>query len=101
MRYLSGMVSSTVFICRKCNNVRFQTSRPGGSGSTVEEAKKDCFTFYDEMKAEYPEENLPELDVAWVTRNKGAHTGAPLQDFSTIRLKKHIAKTVLKSKTDV
>jgi len=38
----------------------------GGSGSTVEEAKKDCFTFYDEMKMEYPEENFPELDVSWV-----------------------------------
>ena len=38
----------------------------GGSGATVEEAKKDCFTFYDEMKSEYPEENFPELDVSWV-----------------------------------
>ena len=38
----------------------------GGNGSTVEEAKKDCFTFYDEMKLEYPDENFPELDVSWV-----------------------------------
>ena len=38
----------------------------GGSGSTVEEAKKDCFTFYDEMKSEYPEENFPELEMYWV-----------------------------------
>ena len=38
----------------------------GGSGSTVEDAKKDCFTFYDEMKQEYPEEIFPELEVAWV-----------------------------------
>ena len=38
----------------------------GGSGATVEEAKKDCFTFYDEMKSDYPEENFPELDVSWV-----------------------------------
>ena len=37
----------------------------GGSGATVEEAKKDCFTFYDEMKKEYSEENFPELDVHW------------------------------------
>ena len=38
----------------------------GGSGTTVEEAKKDCFIFYDEMKKEYLEENFPELDVLWV-----------------------------------
>jgi hypothetical protein len=38
----------------------------GGSGSTVEEAKKDCFAFYNEMKSEYPENNFPELDVSWV-----------------------------------
>jgi len=38
----------------------------GGSGSTVEEAKKDCFTFYNEMKMEYPEENFHELEVSWV-----------------------------------
>ena len=37
----------------------------GGAGSTVEEAKNDCFTFYDEMKIDYPDENLPELDVTW------------------------------------
>ena len=37
----------------------------GGSGSTIEEAKKDCFTFYDEMKMEYPEENFPELEISW------------------------------------
>ena len=38
----------------------------GGSGVTVEEAKKDCFTFYDEMKQEYPEKIFPELEVSWV-----------------------------------
>ncbi|MDR2232505.1 MAG: pilus assembly protein HicB [Tannerella sp.] len=38
----------------------------GGSGSTVEDAKKDCFTFYDEMKEEFPDENYPELDVRWM-----------------------------------
>jgi len=38
----------------------------GGSGSTVEEAKKDCFAFYDEMKQEYPAEHFPELEVSWV-----------------------------------
>ncbi|MDR1632328.1 MAG: pilus assembly protein HicB [Dysgonamonadaceae bacterium] len=38
----------------------------GGCGATVEEAKEDCFTFYDEMKQEYPEENFPELEVSWV-----------------------------------
>jgi hypothetical protein len=38
----------------------------GGSGATVEEAKKDCFSFYDEMKSEYPEDNFPELDISWV-----------------------------------
>ena len=37
----------------------------GGSGATVEEAKADCFTFYDEMKEEYPEESFPELDIQW------------------------------------
>jgi len=42
----------------------------GGSGSTVEEAKKDCFTFYDEMKSEYPEENFPELEVSWADELK-------------------------------
>jgi len=38
----------------------------GGSGPTVEEAKNDCFTFYDEMKKEYPNENFPNLEVSWV-----------------------------------
>lgn len=38
----------------------------GGAGSTVEEAKKDCFAFYDEMKQEYPAESFPELEVDWV-----------------------------------
>lgn len=38
----------------------------GGSGSTVEEAKKDCFAFYDAMKEVYPDELFPELEVDWV-----------------------------------
>ena len=38
----------------------------GGCGPTVEEAKKDCFTFYNEMKQDYPNENYPELEVSWV-----------------------------------
>jgi len=38
----------------------------GGNGSTVEEAKKDCLTFYDEMKTEYPENIFPELEITWV-----------------------------------
>jgi hypothetical protein len=38
----------------------------GGSGATVEEAKKDCFAFYDEMRQDYPNESFPELDVSWV-----------------------------------
>ena len=38
----------------------------GGSGATVEEAKKDCFAFYDEMKQEYPDEIFPELEISWV-----------------------------------
>jgi hypothetical protein len=38
----------------------------GGCGATVEEAKNDCFTFYDTMKEEYPEEIFPELEVSWV-----------------------------------
>jgi hypothetical protein len=37
----------------------------GGSGSTVEEAKQDCFTFYNEMKTEHPEDNFPDLEVSW------------------------------------
>jgi len=37
----------------------------GGCGATVEDAKNDCFTFYDEMKKEYPNENFPELEVSW------------------------------------
>lgn len=37
----------------------------GGAGSTVEEAKNDCFAFYDEMKIDYPDENLPDLDITW------------------------------------
>ena len=38
----------------------------GGCGATVEEAKEDCFTFYNEMKKEYPNENFLDLDVSWV-----------------------------------
>ncbi len=38
----------------------------GGSGFTVEEAKADCFTFYNEMKKEYPNESFPESEVSWV-----------------------------------
>jgi len=38
----------------------------GGSGYTVEEAKRDCLTFYDEMKEEYPDEVFPELNIEWV-----------------------------------
>ncbi|MDR1258238.1 MAG: hypothetical protein LBK65_03005 [Tannerellaceae bacterium] len=37
----------------------------GGSGPTVEEAKKDCFAFYEAMKREYPEADFPELDISW------------------------------------
>jgi hypothetical protein len=37
----------------------------GGCGATVEEAKKDCFAFYDAMKEEYPNEKFPELEVSW------------------------------------
>lgn len=37
----------------------------GGNGATIEEAQKDCFAFYDEMKSEYPEDNFPELEVSW------------------------------------
>ena len=37
----------------------------GGSGKTVDEAKKDCFTFYVEMKQEYPDEVFADLDVTW------------------------------------
>ena len=38
----------------------------GGCGATVEEAKNDCFTFYNTMKEEYPDEQFPELEVSWV-----------------------------------
>lgn len=38
----------------------------GGSGDTVEEAKNDCFTFYNTMKEVYPDANLPALEVNWV-----------------------------------
>ena len=51
------------YVC-SCN-YPFKHFDLGGSGSTVEEAKKDCFTFYDEMKLEYPEENFPELKISW------------------------------------
>lgn len=44
----------------------FEHFELGGAGATVEEAKKDCFVFYDEMKAEYPDEVFPELEVEWV-----------------------------------
>ena len=37
----------------------------GGAGATVEEAKADCFAFYDEMKSDYPDEVFPDLDVTW------------------------------------
>jgi len=51
------------YICT-CN-YPFEHFDLGGSGSTVEDAKKDCFTFYDEMKMEYPEKVFPELEVSW------------------------------------
>lgn len=35
----------------------------GGCGASVEEAKADCFAFYDEMRADYPD--LPELEIVW------------------------------------
>ena len=38
----------------------------GGNGSTVESAKDDCFTFYDEMRNEYPDDVFPALDVNWI-----------------------------------
>lgn len=38
----------------------------GGSGNTVSEAKEDCFTFYEEMKELYPNEELPKLSVNWL-----------------------------------
>ena len=47
-------------------NYPFKHFDLGGSGATVEEAQKDCFTFYDEMKQEYPNETFPELEVSWV-----------------------------------
>ncbi len=37
----------------------------GGSGDTVEEAKEDCLTFYNEMKEVYPDKEFPELDIKW------------------------------------
>ncbi len=37
----------------------------GGSGNSVEEAKEDCFVFYDEMREMFPEDNLPDLEVEW------------------------------------
>lgn len=37
----------------------------GGNGTTVNDAKADCFAFYDEMKNEYPNDSFPELDVNW------------------------------------
>lgn len=43
----------------------FKSFDLGGAGDTVDEAKKDCLTFYDEMKREFPEENLPELEITW------------------------------------
>jgi hypothetical protein len=52
------------YICR-CD-YPFEHFELGGCGSTVEEAKKDCFTFYDEMKKEYPDKIFPELEVLWV-----------------------------------
>ena len=38
----------------------------GGCGATVDEAKKDCLIFYNEMKLEYQNEYYPELEVSWV-----------------------------------
>ncbi len=37
----------------------------GGSGNTVEEAKEDCFIFYDEMKELEPNKDFPKLDISW------------------------------------
>lgn len=52
------------YIC-ECDH-EFEHFDLGGTGATVEEAKKDCFTFYDEMKEEYPDDVFPELEVSWV-----------------------------------
>ncbi|WP_298938852.1 hypothetical protein [uncultured Dysgonomonas sp.] len=51
------------FIC-SCD-YPFKEFDLGGSGDSVEDAKADCFTFYDEMRKEYPEDNLPDLEVEW------------------------------------
>lgn len=52
------------FICS--SDYPFEHFDLGGSGDTVEEAKRDCLTFYDEMKEEYPNEVFPELNIEWV-----------------------------------
>lgn len=52
------------YVCT-CNYL-FEHFDLGGAGSTVDEAKKDCFAFYEAMKEEYPDEYFPELEVSWM-----------------------------------
>lgn len=52
------------YICN-CDHA-FKEFDLGGSGNTVAEAKEDCFTFYEEMKALYPNEDFPKLQVTWL-----------------------------------
>ncbi len=47
-------------------NYPFEHFDLGGNGATVEDAKADCFTFYAEMKNEYPNEQFAELAVNWM-----------------------------------
>ncbi len=51
------------YIC-ECED-KFEGFVLGGCGDTVAEAKEDCFTFYNEMKEMYPNQEFPELSVSW------------------------------------
>ena len=56
----------------------------GGCGATVDEAKQDCFTFYDEMRREYPADRLPDLEVEWVYDLARTRSDADLVDAAVM-----------------
>ena len=52
--------------------------------ATVDEAKQDCFTFYDEMRREYPADRLPDLEVEWVYDLARTRSDADLVDAAVM-----------------
>ena len=50
----------------------------------MDEAKQDCFTFYDEMRREYPADRLPDLEVEWVYDLAHTRSDADLVDAAVM-----------------